>query len=428
MRRNRAPLYSLFVADAVSLVGNSVAQLAIPWYVLVTTGSPALTGLAVFFNFVPVVLAGFFGGVVVDRLGFRTTSICADLASALAVAAIPTLSLTVGIELWQLMTLVFLGALLDAPGTTARGALFPDLAELAAVRLERASGIRGAIQRGSLLVGAPLGGVLVAAFGATTALWLNAASFVFSAALIAGVVPAPDRAPSEKTPGKYWGDVAVGLAFIRRNRLVRAIVATVLVTNLLDAPFGVVMPVFAREAFGSATELGLMFGVFGGSALLGSLAFSAVGQRLPRRLTFLSCFFVWAADYLVLATLPPFPVTLAALAVGGFAIGPVNPLLVTIQYELVPTELRGRVFGAITAGAWAAIPLGVLLGGAAVELAGVGPTLFGIGVCYVLVAGYGFFNPAFHAMDEGRGRPATDASAGTLRKRPGRGQCRSTSS
>src|SRR5512134_1376280 len=123
----RAPLLALYVADAVSLVGNVVAQLAVPWFVLVTTGSAALTGLAIFFNFLPIVLAAFFGGVVVDRLGFRAASIVADLASASAVAAIPLLHSTVGIELWQLMALVFLGALLDAPGTTARQALFPDL-------------------------------------------------------------------------------------------------------------------------------------------------------------------------------------------------------------------------------------------------------------------------------------------------------------
>src|ERR671919_987492 len=123
----RVPLFSLFAADAVSLTGNAVSQLAIPWFVLITTGSPTLTGLAVFFNFLPVVLAGFFGGVLVDRLGFRTTSVIADLGSAAAVAAIPLLHATVGIELWQLLALVFLGALLDAPGATGRQALFPDL-------------------------------------------------------------------------------------------------------------------------------------------------------------------------------------------------------------------------------------------------------------------------------------------------------------
>ena len=179
----RAPLYALYVADAVSLAGNAVAQLAIPWFVLTTTGSASLTALAVFFNFLPIVLAGFLGGVIVDRLGFRTTSIVADLASSAAVAAIPLLYSTVGLELWQLMALVFVGALLDAPGATARAALLPDLVELAAVRMERASGIRGAIQQSAQLIGAPIGGLLVAGVGATNALWLNSASFLVSAAL-----------------------------------------------------------------------------------------------------------------------------------------------------------------------------------------------------------------------------------------------------
>ena len=62
----RVPLYALYVADAISLVGNVMAQLAIPWFVLITTGSAALTGLAVFFNFLPIVLAAFFGGVVTN--------------------------------------------------------------------------------------------------------------------------------------------------------------------------------------------------------------------------------------------------------------------------------------------------------------------------------------------------------------------------
>ena len=205
----RRPLYALYVADAISLVGNAVALLAVPWFVLVTTGSAALTGLAVFFNFLPAVLAAFFGGVIVDRLGFRTTSVAADLASAGAVAAIPLIHSTVGIELWQLMGLVFLGALLDAPGATARQALFPDVVELAGVRMERASGIRGSIQQGSLLVGGPLGGLLVASLGATTALWLNAASFVVSAAIVAGAIPRPQREPDAEWTRSHragsWG-------------------------------------------------------------------------------------------------------------------------------------------------------------------------------------------------------------------------------
>jgi len=242
----RRPLYALYVADAISLSGNAVSQLAIPWFVLVTTGSAALTSLAVFFNFLPIVLATFFGGVIVDRVGFRTTSIVADLASAGAVAAIPLLHTTVGIEIWQLMALVFVGALLDAPGATARAALIPDAVELARVPMERATGIRAGIQQGSLLVGAPIGGVLVAEVGATAALWIDAGSFLVSAAIVAMAVPRPesDLESESDAPGRFFAELAEGLRFIWDRRLLRAIVLTVVVTNFLDAPLVVVLAVF----------------------------------------------------------------------------------------------------------------------------------------------------------------------------------------
>jgi MFS family permease len=109
--------------------------------------------------------------------------------------------------------------------------------------------------------------------------------------------------------------------------------------------------------------------------------------------------------YLTLSTLPSLPVALAALVVSGIAAGPINPLLNTVQFELVPPAMRGRVFGAVKAGAWASIPLGVLLGGVIVDAVGPGKTFFGIGVCYAAVTLYGFFNPAFRAMDKPPGKP-----------------------
>jgi MFS family permease len=397
--RSRTPLYALYAAETISLAGNAVAQLAIPWYVLTTTGSAALTGLAVFFNFLPIVLAAFFGGVIVDRLGFRTTSVVADLASAAAVAAIPLLHTTVGIELWQLMALVFLGSLLDAPGATARAALLPDVVELAGARMERASGIRSGIQQSALLIGAPIGGVLVASFGATAALWLDAASFLVSAGLVAACVPRPAAHAATGERAKFFVELAEGMRFIWRQRVLRAVVLTVLLTNLLEAPFPVVTSVLAREEYGSAADLGLMFGVFGGGALVGSLVYSAIGHRLPRRRTFLWCFTGVPLAYLALATLPSLPVALVALGFAGLVAGPINPLLFTVTTEIVPAHLRGRVFGAVRGGAWAAIPLGTLLGGVLAGAIGVAATFLAIGVLLALVVAYGFFNPAFREMD-----------------------------
>lgn len=407
--RTRTPLLALYAADAVSLVGNVAALVAIPWFVLQETGRPSLAGLVGFFTFLPPIVAGLLGGALVDRLGFRTASILSDVSSSVAVAAIPLLHVTVGLDLPVLYTLVFLGALLDAPGATARRSLLPDVAELAGMRLERATGIREGIQRGSVMVGAPLAGVLVATLGAVNVLWLNAASFLVSAVLVGAVVPAAARYEAEDDVGPYFARLASGLRFVFRDRLVRAVLLTVLLTNFLDAPLTpVLMPVFADEAFGSPVSLGVILGTFGGFALLSSLVFGAIGHRLPRRRTFVLAFMFASLPYLALSTLPSLPVTLVIAAAWGLAAGPLNPILGVVAYERVPPHLRGRVFGVGMAGSYAAIPLGALLGGVAAEAVGIQTTLLTIGVCYLAVTGYGLVNPAFREMDR---RPGEEAGA-----------------
>ena len=295
--------------------------------------------------------------------------------------------------------LVFLGALFDAPGATARRSLLPDLVALSGTRLERATGINGAIQRGSLLIGAPIAGVLVATIGATNVLWLNAVSFAVSAFLVWRLVPTLAAHPDAPEPGRYFSELMTGVRYVARDPLIRMIVLIVFTTNFLDAPFPVVFPAFAMEAFGSAVYLGVMLGVFGGAALLGSLVYSAVGHRFPRRQTFVFSFLLAALPYLALALLPSLPVTLVLMAVWGLASGPLNPVLQTVAYERIPAHMRGRVLGATIAGAYLAIPAGAVLGGLAVEYFGVAATLFGIGVCYLAVTLTGVFNQTLREMD-----------------------------
>src|SRR5919106_5545348 len=184
-QKNNFPIISLFVANAISLVGNVFSMIAIPWFVLQTTGSATQTGITGFFTILPVVLAGFFGGTLVDRWGYKRTSIIADIASGVTTALIPLLYFTIGLEFWQLMALVFLGALLDAPGSTARSALVPELAEMAQMPIERATSLVHMIERGARLIGAPLSGLLIALIGTENVLWLDAASFFISAGIIA---------------------------------------------------------------------------------------------------------------------------------------------------------------------------------------------------------------------------------------------------
>jgi MFS family permease len=413
MARRRLPLLALYSADAISVTGNVMALVAIPWFVLELTGSAALTGIVAFFSTLAAVVAAFFGGTLVDRVGFRGMSVIADSASAAAVAAIPALYLTVGIQPWQLMVLVFLGALLDAPGTAARSSMLPDLAALSGTPLERATSLSQAVRRGATLVGAPLAGALIVIVGTHNVLLLDAVSFLCSAALVALLTPslahhemAGAEEESEQPRGRYLDELLAGLRFVWRDRLVRAIVLTVMVTNFLDSPLlSVVLPVYVHQVYGSSIDLGLLFGAFGGAALAGALGFGLIGPRLPRRLTFATAFVIVGLPMWLLALQPPFLVALLGFVVIGLAAGPINPIISTVILERVPRSMRGRVTGTITSGAFVAMPAGMLLAGFVSEQFGVITAVIAIAAAYLLVTLSIFLNPAMREMDRPRPEP-----------------------
>ncbi|HYI22554.1 MAG TPA: MFS transporter [Candidatus Limnocylindrales bacterium] len=427
MKRRRLPLLALFAADAISVTGNVLALVAVPWFVLELTGSAALTGITAFFSALASLLAAFFGGALVDRVGFRRMSVLADIASAAAIVAIPIIQLTVGIEPWQLMILVFLGALLDAPGTAARTSMLPDLAELAGWPIERATGLSQAVRRGAILVGAPIAGALIVIVGTQGVFLIDAVSFLVSAVLIGVLTPAiAYHEPSEEEEAeaaaelesprsgrrRYIDDLLIGLRFVWKDRLVRAIVLTVMVTNFLDSPLlGVVLPVYVKEVYGSSVELGLLFGIFGGAALLGAIGYGMIGQRLPRRLTFSIAFVIVGLPFWVLALQPPFGIALIAFFVVGLAAGPINPIISTVIFERVPRHVRGRVMSSITAAAFVAMPLGMLVFGFISQQFGVITAIVIIAASYLAVTLATFVNPAYREMDRPPGGATTSAPA-----------------
>ncbi len=401
------PLVALLTANAISMVGNVFAMIAIPWFVLQTTGSPAKTGLTGFFTTLAAVVATFFGGAIVDRLGFKRTSVIADVTSSLAFALIPLLYMLGGLQYWGLLALVFVGNFLDAPGTTAREALIPDLAGVAGVSLERASALIQAVERGARMVGAPLAGVIIAVSGAKNAIWFDAGSFLISAAIVWILVPAlkiqagPAAAEAHAAaPRRYLGEIREGIQFILRDRLLLAIVLMVVVSNFIDTPYsGVLLPVYFQRIFGSAVPLGLVLSASGGGALVTALLFGAVGQRLSRRAVFFGGFLLATVRFFVFALVPPVWALVLTALVTGFGSGPINPVISTISYERIPPQYRGRVLGALTSLAYVAMPLGSVLGGFALQQFDIRALLVVLGVAYVATILVAMATPAMRRMD-----------------------------
>ncbi len=414
--RRRLPILALFAAQFFSLGGNAIALIAIPIIALIETGSPLAAGVAGVFATVPLVIGGTFGGVLVDRFGYRVSSIVADVASGLTVIAIPLLSATVGLPFGVLLALVFLGGLLDPPGDTAKTALVPDLARLARMPLARAAGAQSAVQRTASMVGAGVAGALVALLGPVPALVVDAAGFVVSALLVACFVP---RAAAEaadvgtEADERGTGGFVAGIRFIATNPLLRAIVLLVTLTNAIDAAgMTVLKPVYATEVLHDPAMLGFMVGCFAAGALTGSALFGVFGHRYSGRLMFATCFVLAGAPpYLAMALGAPLPVLLPVLALSGLAAGALNPMMATAMYGEVPDGMRARVFGATTAGVAASMPLGALLGGLAVEQVGLVPTLATCAALYLVLGGSPLFIRSFSGLTAARAHGSAEADA-----------------
>jgi MFS family permease len=395
---DRAPVFALLTAKAISLTGNTLTALAIPWYVLVTTNSAAKTGIVAFAQMFPTVLASFLGGALVDRLGSKRLSVIADVMSGLTVGAVPLLHHTIGLAYWQLLMLVFLGALLDAPGSTAREALLPELAERAAMPLERANAATHVIQSAASLIGPPLAGILIAWLGASNVLWLDAASFALSAAMIGALVPGV--APWTDGAGRFLDEVLDGLRFLRRDRMLSTFLALAAVLNFVGAPlFAVVLPVYTKATYDSPRALGIMIAGFGAGAIGGAIAYGAFGQRYSRWALNVWLLIVASLAFTALVFLPPLVISVVVLAVVGFATGIVNPLISTILQERTPPDLRGRVFGTVGASAMVAAPAGMLLAGGALETAGIRAVLGTIAAVFTAVTVIFVAQPALRDMD-----------------------------
>lgn len=409
-RRERLPILALLCATATSLLGSQLTLIAIPWFVLQTTGSAARTGFTGFFSLLPLLIGGVFGGLLVDRLGFRRASIVADLGSGLLVALVPLLHHTIGLAYWQLLVLVFFRSLIGTPGNTARQGLTPDLIALSGFGRERMNAaFQGTLNLATLL-GAPLAGLSIVALGPSNVLWLDAASYVISALIVAFAVPrsraiAADTPPAERQNA----GLRAGFRFIGRDRVLLSLILTGTAVNFFSAPVGgVVLPFYAERVLDSAVALGIIFAGTGVGGLVGTALFGAIGHQLPRRALFVGAFLVSAVPLWILTLLPPFLPVAAAMILSSLVLAPLSPLLMTIMQERVPTELRGRVFGMLLALILAAAPLGLLIAGFALDALGLRVTMLVMACVYTAVVVGTAFNPALRGLDRSRSVPDDD--------------------
>jgi MFS family permease len=343
-RADRLGVVALLAANLISLTGNQITMFALPWFVLEETESAAQTALVAATQMAAFLLAAIAGGVVVDRFGPKWLSVVSDIVSGLSIVSIPILMSTIGLDLWQILILAFAGAILDSPGGNARYGLVTDLIDSTGWSSERIYSFFSGADGVARIGGPVLSGALIAWIGAVNALWVDAATFVISAGLIALLVPRTTR--PELPPSSFAGDVRDGWRYLRSKPILVRFFTLIVCVNLTAVPLAaVVIPKVAHDHYNSARLGGVMLAADGIGVILGGIVFGMIGRRLTPYRSMLVALILLMVSMFTLSALLPIGVSVAALALTGIGFGIMVPNNQTVFRRLTDVEFRGRLLG-----------------------------------------------------------------------------------
>lgn len=360
----------------LSLLGNSIAGIALPLIVLQVTGSVLGAGAVAAATAIPAVLAGLVMGVVIDRINRRTSSVVTDLVSAAAVAALPLIDVISGLSLGWFILFGVLGSLGDVPGATAREALLPAIVRHGGMTSERLMGIREALGAVALLLGPAAAGTLMVLFEGSAVLWITAATSLAAALLTlliphrVGAIVTADGA-ARVTSGTGWTQLRDGWRVLFRTPfLVLTTTISVASVVVLASLQGLILPVYFTLS-GQPGMLGFVLTALAVGMLVGGTVYAVLGSRGRRRTWFLAGLTGSALGFGIIAALPSMWIVFSGAFVVGLSSGLFGSLIGVLMIERIPEQMRGRIMGTQNAIMTAAPPVGIVAAAVLTEYAGV---------------------------------------------------------
>jgi MFS family permease len=369
--RNRA-LLGVLARDVVSLTGSQMTLLALPWFVLTTTGSPGRMAVVFAVESASMAVFGFLGGNVATRLGPRRTMLVADACRAPLVALIPLLHALDALSFPLIVAIAAASAAFVTHSFAAKSTLVPELVGEDERVLSEANALLQGAQRITIFLGPALAGVLIAAIGAANVLVLDALSFALGFLIVLTFVPPVGRIEQdEESRG-----LGAGFRFLARDRLLRPWTIAIVIGDVGWLVLFAAMPVLVVERFGEDPALlGWIWGVWGLGAVLGNvISFRTVASSDRLLLASVGEMAMVAPIWLLVADVPAGAI-IAAMAVSGLANGIANPPVHAIYTLRTPRALRAKVWSVVVAATAVIGPLALVAAGAVLETEGFRPVI-----------------------------------------------------
>jgi predicted MFS family arabinose efflux permease len=347
----------LWLGNVISLLGDWFNLLASAELITDLTNSGVAISYLFMARFLPLFIFSPLAGVLADRYSRRTIMIVSDLLRAMTVLCF--LLVRASEQVWLLYVLTITQFALSAMFTPARSAILANV--VARKDLVTANALDSLTWSSMLALGAMLGGLVAAVFGAETAFVADALTFLLSAWFISRIAPSVGRRQIDVAGRGGWLDFVDGFRYLRSEIFILAIGlvkgAGSLIwgaVNVLEITFAerifpisspVLQEVFRIEDAGTAT-LGIIYAVSGIGTGLGPLLVRHwLGDSLPRLLAGISLgFILMSGGIWGLGVAPTFPLFLLMTLLRTIGTGTVWVFSAAMLQIIVPDRFRGRVF------------------------------------------------------------------------------------
>ncbi|MGH3831531.1 MAG: MFS transporter [Pseudonocardiaceae bacterium] len=370
-----------FTGQTVSLLGSSMAPVALAFAVLDASGSTSQLGVVLVARMVPLLAFLLVGGATADRFSRRTVLVFANLGSALTQGAVAALLLTGHYSLFGVAVLELMNGVLTAFTTPALRGVVPELIDK--TQLRQANSLLGSARNATKIFGPSVSGVLVVAAGSGLAIACDALSFLIAAGCLA-------RIPLMTSAAALRGvsiltDIREGWTQFRRTSWVWTVTVAFCMVNLVQTgTWQILGPALTKQISGEATWGFVLSARGAGLLVMGALMYRLMVRHLLRLGLVMGA--IGALPLIVLGARQHAPWLVAAAFIGGLGSSVLGISWDTSLQEHVPANALSRVSSYDNLLSYISIPIGQLCVGPLAHAFGGFRVALTAGVLYAVAA------------------------------------------
>lgn len=380
-------------AQTLSLLGSSIVQYAIVWYITLTTSSGVMLTISTLCGFLPQIGISFFAGVWIDRYDRKKMIMLSDTCIAAA-----TLLLAIAFfSGFKSNLLLFMVLIIRSAGTgiqtPAVNAILPQI--VPKEELMRINGINASLSSLILLLSPAISGAILSLAPLEMTLLIDVSTAIIGVGITSTISIAP-YVRTENIQNTYFEEMKKGLFYLKEKPMVKHLIVYQILILFLISPSAFLTPLLVSWTYGSAlgyltaSEMSYSLGMILGGLLIAS--WKGFDNKL---MTTIAAGAFYGIMMIGIGISPIFLIYLVCNLLIGITSPCYNaPLTVLIQEKVEP-EMHGRVFSFMQIASSCALPLGMLLFGPLADRFEPQQLLIVSGIMVIFVSGFAYFSSYF---------------------------------